>query len=201
MAVNYGVLPHLSNGDLCCPRPLCRTKENQTFGRAAPRSFPEHEVPFGQIRAGDQFSSKTELACRRFATRAPQPDATAHGACAQQRSTAANLASVVVDRIEEEKKAYAFEKMARVTGLEPATSGVTGRHSNRLSYTRAPDVGARRLVVGAELRGSLGSVKRHWRDIRHSLSSHFPQLRNATSTCFALRQRSVFDLADQRRTA
>jgi hypothetical protein len=29
--------------------------------------------------------------------------------------------------------------MARVTGLEPATSGVTGRHSNRLSYTRALD--------------------------------------------------------------
>ena len=27
--------------------------------------------------------------------------------------------------------------MARMTGLEPATSGVTGRHSNRLSYTRA----------------------------------------------------------------
>ena len=29
--------------------------------------------------------------------------------------------------------------MARVTGLEPATSGVTGRHSNQLSYTRALD--------------------------------------------------------------
>jgi len=28
--------------------------------------------------------------------------------------------------------------MARVTGLEPATSGVTGRHSNQLSYTRSP---------------------------------------------------------------
>ena len=32
---------------------------------------------------------------------------------------------------------FSLEKMARVTGLEPATSGVTGRHSNRLSYTRA----------------------------------------------------------------
>ena len=27
-------------------------------------------------------------------------------------------------------------KMARVTGLEPAASGVTGRRSNQLSYTR-----------------------------------------------------------------
>ena len=30
-----------------------------------------------------------------------------------------------------------MKEMARVTGLEPATSGVTGRHSNQLSYTRA----------------------------------------------------------------
>ena len=30
-----------------------------------------------------------------------------------------------------------LKKVARVTGLEPATSGVTGRHSNQLSYTRA----------------------------------------------------------------
>ena len=28
-------------------------------------------------------------------------------------------------------------KVARLTGLEPATSGVTGRHSNQLSYNRA----------------------------------------------------------------
>jgi hypothetical protein len=27
--------------------------------------------------------------------------------------------------------------VARATGLEPATSGVTGRHSNQLSYARA----------------------------------------------------------------
>ena len=29
----------------------------------------------------------------------------------------------------------ACKGMAGVTGLEPATSGVTGRHSNQLSYT------------------------------------------------------------------
>jgi hypothetical protein len=31
--------------------------------------------------------------------------------------------------------------MARATGLEPATSGVTGRHSNQLSYARAGRLG------------------------------------------------------------
>ncbi len=31
--------------------------------------------------------------------------------------------------------------LARVTGLEPATSGVTGRRSNQLSYTRSKQAG------------------------------------------------------------
>jgi hypothetical protein len=36
--------------------------------------------------------------------------------------------------------------MARATGLEPATSGVTGRHSNRLSYARVENRSAAALI-------------------------------------------------------
>ena len=58
--------------------------------------------------------------------------------------------------------------MARVTGLEPATSGVTGRRSNQLSYTRmrwtlrslrgAPDTSRPESCQrqSAELRGAGG---------------------------------------------
>ena len=31
-----------------------------------------------------------------------------------------------------------MSKVARETGLEPAASGVTGRRSNQLSYSRSP---------------------------------------------------------------
>ena len=40
--------------------------------------------------------------------------------------------------------------MARTTGLEPATSGVTGRHSNRLSYVRPASRSAAMAAVYGE---------------------------------------------------
>ena len=36
------------------------------------------------------------------------------------------------------ESAFFVIQVARVTGLEPATLGVTGRYSNQLSYTRSP---------------------------------------------------------------
>ncbi len=43
--------------------------------------------------------------------------------------------------------------MARLTGLEPATSGVTGRHSNQLSYNRATRDGTKSGGSVARLTG------------------------------------------------
>ena len=37
--------------------------------------------------------------------------------------------------------------MARLTGLEPATPGVTGRYSNQLSYNRAASLGLRSMCL------------------------------------------------------
>lgn len=50
------------------------------------------------------------------------------------------------------------EEVARLTGLEPATPGVTGRYSNQLSYNRHLVSGLPRR--GRVLRGFAGGVKR-----------------------------------------
>lgn len=53
-------------------------------------------------------------------------------------------------------------EMARVTGLEPATSGVTGRHSNQLSYTRAFPCrnSAKRFSIKPRMAGQAGNFTR-----------------------------------------
>ena len=40
-----------------------------------------------------------------------------------------------------------WRKVARLTGLEPATPGVTGRYSNQLSYNRASRFGVDALAM------------------------------------------------------
>ena len=62
--------------------------------------------------------------------------------------------------------------MARLTGLEPATPGVTGRYSNQLSYNRAAAVAVvlgfaparvKRVLLGFRVSGwkcRLGVVQR-----------------------------------------
>lgn len=49
--------------------------------------------------------------------------------------------------------------MARVTGLEPATSGVTGQHSNQLSYTRTLLSNQFIIGISGRVRGSSVYVK------------------------------------------
>ena len=48
--------------------------------------------------------------------------------------------SLALFRIKTPMPAMSWKDMAGVTGLEPATSGVTGQRSNQLSYTPAVGV-------------------------------------------------------------
>ncbi len=68
--------------------------------------------------------------------------------------------------------------MARVTGLEPATSGVTGQHSNQLSYTRA--FLSNQFIIGSRgrVRGSYVYVKQTYTFFlkNHQIQSLFLRL-------------------------
>jgi hypothetical protein len=57
--------------------------------------------------------------------------------------------SIVIWETAQARHGSRWREMARVTGLEPAASGVTGRRSNQLSYTRV--VGPRNYDAGTLL--------------------------------------------------
>ena len=88
-----------------------------------------------------------------------------------------------------------FKRMARVTGLEPATSGVTGRRSNQLSYTRlsgSPKRGA--LFMGEPIMGQAANVSdlhilqqlcqlpEKWRSAQLSVTSIVVSIRSSRSS-------------------
>jgi hypothetical protein len=81
--------------------------------------------------------------------------------------------------------AKALERVARVTGLEPATSGVTGRHSNRLSYTRA----RRHLPLKEQRRCAVNTFS------AHECQAPTGSARVANSGVANPGERSVFPLA------
>ena len=68
--------------------------------------------------------------------------------------------------------------MARLTGLEPATPGVTGRYSNRLSYNRVSTRPDRRPSVGCVIGIPRGPVKRTLAGFPHP-----PESRRIQSSC------------------
>jgi hypothetical protein len=71
------------------------------------------------------------------------------------------------------KSVQAIEKMARVTGLEPATSGVTGRRSNQLSYTPVTKPQQGRSEEGRHVRHALPQVNENSRE--DCVGCHIPE--------------------------
>ena len=56
--------------------------------------------------------------------------------------------------------------MARLTGLEPATPGVTGRYSNQLSYNRSPSATGNPVACRVSMLRALPRQGPLWRDWR-----------------------------------
>ncbi len=81
--------------------------------------------------------------------------------------------------------------MARATGLEPATSGVTGRHSNQLSYARAGGPLRLRVATGAGDSTLPAPVKENGRPRRRSVH-------DASSSRSAEAQRMTIAVPDRK---
>jgi len=75
-----------------------------------------------------------------------------------------------------------------VTGLEPATSGVTGRHSNQLSYTRVSNRNWKRWIyVGCPPRSSSISSPQSQKRSSHSKGAVRTALRLAADAFGSVR--------------
>ena len=81
-------------------------------------------------------------------------------------------------------------EVARVTGLEPATSGVTGRHSNQLSYTRVSRPRSSALRRGASFRRGRRPLSSEDKRPFHSFSGSPPSGVKTTGRALKLANRS-----------
>ena len=126
----------------CCPLPIPATPRNRAAvsGGLEPGRRSHAKVPDNAFG----ISGKSRLVVWDCYERHP-----VEGGCdADQNGAGLFLSSI-------------SGEMARVTGLEPAASGVTGRRSNQLSYTPQDGAAPDRLGSGSDdLKHPLGGVKR-----------------------------------------
>ena len=110
---------------------------------------------------GAFFRPRENVACAAFWHAADRRRSTKRRSCSVDLLQSSKIRASGKLKLSLRRARQTIEGMARVTGLEPATSGVTGRHSNRLSYTRALTPQTRRVAsLSGELRGSAAGVKR-----------------------------------------